>query len=341
MGFDAVLGQDKAKRLIRAAFENGRLAHAYLFAGPDGVGKTLFALETAKLLFCRSDEERPCGACADCRRVDHGRHPDLLLVEADEGKRIIGIKRALEIGQYLSLKPVEAERRVVVVREAERLSEEAANAILKTLEEPSSFGFLILTASQARSLPDTVQSRCQRISFSPLSVEQVETILARRPDLESREVRVASRYAEGSAGNALRTLELDCAPIFGEVLTAFLELPSRDALAVSDVLYDWARGASKALEPQRDRLREMLRLVACCYRDALLAAAGGASEEMFSRDEALRLAAWGVGLAGLGCCGFWTPSGTHGATPTRTSQSISFWTTSSPASANSRPRRRK
>ena len=293
MKFDKVLGQDNAKRLIRAAFENERLAHAYLFTGPDGVGKTLFALETAKLLFCRDEGERPCGACRDCRRVDHGRHPDLLLVEAEEGKRIIGIKRGREIGQYLSFKPVEAERRVVIVREAERLSEEAANSILKTLEEPSSFGFLILTASRPRSLPDTVRSRCQRIRFSPLSAEYVETILARRPELDGDAVRFASCFAEGSAGNALRTLELECAPIFDEVLSALVDLPSSDALGIADVLYDWARAASKSYEPQRDRLREMLRLVACCYRDALLAAAGGASEAMFSEEEAPRLAALG------------------------------------------------
>jgi len=293
MGFDAVLGQDNAKRLIRAAFENGRLGHAYLFAGPDGVGKTLFALETAKLLFCRGGAERPCGECSDCRRVDHGRHPDLLLVAAAEGKRIIGIKQAREIGQYLALKPVEAERRVVIVREAERLSDEAANSLLKTLEEPSSFGFLILTASRPRSLPDTVQSRCQRIPFSPLSAEHVETILSRRLDLESGAIRFASRFAEGSAGNALRTLELECVPTFGETMAALLDLPSGEPLALADVLHDWARAASKTLEPQRERLREMLRLIACCYRDALLAAAGGEAKEMFHADAAPRLAALG------------------------------------------------
>ena len=290
MSFDAVLGQEHAKGLVRAAIDGGRMGHAYLFSGPDGVGKTRLALEVAKVLFCRGEGARSCDACGDCRMVDHNRHPDLLLVEAPEDKRFISIEQAREMGRYLSLKPMQAERRVVVVREVERLQEAAANSILKTLEEPSPFGMLILTTARPRALLDTIRSRCQQITFAPLSAEHVYRILSAHPEFGEDEIRAASRFAQGSAGKALQILEYECLDVFGETLDGALALPRGDTFTMADALLDWARSVSKKLEPQRERIREVLRLLTCAYRDALLANAGAPRAEMLGSDSAARVA---------------------------------------------------
>jgi len=286
MSFDKVLGQESAKRPIRSALEQGRLGHAYLFSGPDGVGKTLLALELGKALLCRGEGARPCDECADCRMVDHGRHPDLTVVQAAEEKRFISIDQVRDMGVYLSRMPIQAERRVVVVREAERLREEAANCMLKTLEEPAPFAMLMLTASRPRALLPTIRSRCQEVRFGPLTSDQVCEVLSTDPDVDPEEVRGAAQFAHGSAGRAMQVLESGCLEVYDRVLDGVLALPDGDVFALSETVLDWARASSKKLEPQRDRVRELLRLLACAYRDALLVGGGGTEEHLCHRARA-------------------------------------------------------
>ena len=135
MPFDSVLGQEQAKSLLHSALAKGRLGHAYLFAGPDGVGKTLFAQELAQVLLCRSEGERPCNACSDCTMVRHDRHPALFLVQAAEEKRFITIEQARDMGHTLTLKPVQSERRVAIVREAARTVSQNNPGILEPIND--------------------------------------------------------------------------------------------------------------------------------------------------------------------------------------------------------------
>ena len=278
MPFDSVLGQEQAKSLLHSALAHGRLGHAYLFAGPDGVGKTLFAQELAQVLLCRSEGERPCNACSDCTMVRHDRHPDLFLVQAAEEKRFITIEQARDMGHTLTLKPVQSERRVAIVREAERLREEAANSILKTLEEPAPFGMLILTTARPRALLATIRSRCQEVRFVPLAPEHVLDILRRRDEWADDDIQAAARFAQGSASRAIQLLENNCLEMCNELLPAILALPNADVFALSDDLLGWARTFSKKLEPQRERVREVLGMLAAVYRDALALRANAPSE---------------------------------------------------------------
>jgi len=270
------------------------MGHAYLFSGPDGVGKTLLARETAKAVLCRSDKPRPCDACADCRMVAHDRHPDLMLGQAEEEKRAILIGQVREMTRYLSLKPVQAERRVVILREADLIREDAANTMLKTLEEPPPFGMLILTSARPRMLLSTIRSRCQEVPFAPLKSSVIERILTRHPQRDREAIRVAARLADGSAGKALEILESDCLDMYQRTLEGTLALPQGDPFALTDNLLDWAKASarSKTLEPQRERVREILRLLSCAYRDLLVIAVGGAESDLYHHDIA-RLRALG------------------------------------------------
>lgn len=275
MRFDAVIGQERGKELLRRAAEQGRLGHSYLFSGPDGVGKTLMALELAKSLFCRSAGERPCGECRDCRMMEHDTHPDLLLVQALEEKRLIGIEQARDMGHFLTIMPVQAERRIAIVREAENLTEEASNSLLKTFEEPASFALLILTTGRLQSLLPTVRSRAQEVRFSPLTPGEIGQVLRSRPDLAPEEIEFAARFANGSAGRAFAILDADGREVFREVIAPLLSGGQWDVFEMADLVGDWARVAgSKTLEPQRERVREFLRLLSCAWRDALVSRTG-------------------------------------------------------------------
>ena len=275
MSFDRVLGQGRAKEFVQTALRRGRLGHAYLFSGPDGVGKTLFAIELAKVLLCRSGSEQACDQCPDCRMADHGQHPDLHITEAMGVSRVIKIDQAREVRRILHLMPVQADRRIVILREAERMAEPAGNALLKTLEEPAAFALLILTSAQPGVLLPTIRSRCQEIRFGPLSPDQVRQVLSDQPAYGDEEVQFAAAFAEGSPGRAIQVIESGCFEIFDGVVNGMFQLPGGDLFALSDEIREWTRSVSRALEPQRERLRELLRLLSCAYRDVLLLRVAG------------------------------------------------------------------
>jgi DNA polymerase-3 subunit delta' len=323
MGFDDVLGQEQAKVLMSAALRNNRLGHAYLFTGPDGVGKTLFAQELAKALFCRGKGERPCDKCPDCRMNDRDGHPDLMTVEPMGSSRVIKIHqirgdlKQTDSGgvlRFLTLRPVQAPKRVVIIREAERLNDEAANALLKTLEEPADFAVLVLTTARPRSLPTTIRSRCQELRFSPLAPDQVVKALSSHVEFEEGEIREAARFADGSAGRALEILDAGALEIHRKLLPPILALPKGDLFEITDDLLEWARVAGskiwtqrdysgedteedtggerkKPLEPQRECMREFLRLLQFTYRDVLLLRVGGGAEGPVDTRHAAELAA--------------------------------------------------
>jgi DNA polymerase-3 subunit delta' len=304
MGFDSVLGQDRAKETLRRMLAQDRLGHASLFTGPDGVGKTLLAQETAKALLCRGAsvldrsrpqqgrtaglraDERPCDACRDCLLFAHSAHPDFMLLQPEGTSRVIKIEQVRDLIHTLSLKPVQSDRRVAVIQEADALTEEAANALLKTLEEPPSYAFLILTTSRLRSLPATLRSRCQEVRFAPLSPEQVRAILNLpkvKEDLgevDAEDVLAAVRLANGSADRAIELIESGCLEIRKKALGRVLALPADDAFAIADEVMEWAKAASQRLEPQRERLRAFLYLLESAYRDILVLQVGGDPETL-------------------------------------------------------------
>lgn len=157
-----VPGHETVKRYFRRAIETGRLSHAYLFLGPDGSGKRLFARELSKALFCR--EGVACGECPPCRAIEHGNHPDVDAYRPAEGKTAIEIDAVRELCARTCYKREGVG--VAILERAELLSEPAANALLKTLEEPPGSFVIILTAQSAGTLIPTIVSRCHRVLFS-------------------------------------------------------------------------------------------------------------------------------------------------------------------------------
>lgn len=158
----AETSQPLATRYFQRVFASERLSHAYLFWGPRGTGKSRFALEVAKALHC--ERGQPCGDCSVCRGVDHGNDPSVHVFGPDEDKMVIGIDTVRTLCKRVQLKS--AKTHIVILKQAELLGEPAANALLKTLEEPPPGAVLILTAQSTGSLLSTLVSRCHRIPFT-------------------------------------------------------------------------------------------------------------------------------------------------------------------------------
>jgi DNA polymerase-3 subunit delta' len=194
-----VIGQERAMRMLAGAIERGRVASSYLFAGEQGIGKRFAAMKFAKAVCCRSPVEGDaCGRCPSCRKLDSGTHPDFLLIEPDGG--MIKVEHIRRLEEVLSLKSYEGGAKAVVVDDAEAMNISAANAFLKTLEEPAPESLIILVSSAPDRLPDTIRSRCMRINFRPLSPKDCLRIIGKKSGDRDQLVRLSM----GRPGLAVR-----------------------------------------------------------------------------------------------------------------------------------------
>jgi DNA polymerase-3 subunit delta' len=202
-----IIGNERAIGLIRSSIEQGRVAHAYLFAGPPGVGKELVAREFAKALNCDRQETHPCNGCVSCRKIDHGTHPDVLWFRPAGAMRMIRVEQVAEFLQAASLKPYEGRWKIFVLVDADRLNVPSQNKVLKTLEEPAAGTVIILTSAVPEALLPTIRSRCQRITFHPIPREAVEQYLIEHRGADPERAVVAASLARGSLAAAIEYLD--------------------------------------------------------------------------------------------------------------------------------------
>jgi DNA polymerase III subunit delta' len=198
MEFKGILGHDRQKLMLSSLVEKDKLPHALLLAGPGGVGKRTIAVELVKNLFC--ENRCACGTCRGCRHMAAGAHPDFTLLSGDASIKIDEL-RAIRKEVYEP--PFEAPLRMVLIDNAERMTREAANALLKTLEEPPPSNVFILTSSREQDIPLTVRSRCMRIGFGPLSRDMVRFHLETALRLDKTQADVLSGLACGSIATGL------------------------------------------------------------------------------------------------------------------------------------------
>ena len=216
-----VIGHDWAVRALARRLAADRVAHAYLFTGPHSIGKTTLARALAQALECTSTN-RPCGECAACQKIARDRHPDVQLVEGvpprydfdkeasppprtnDGERRTLRIKQVRDIERFVSRSPFEGYWKIVILRRFEEAEDPAANAFLKTLEEPPAHTRLILTARDASLLLPTIASRCQVFALRPLALAQVESALRERWHAEPAQARLLAHLSGGRLGWAVR-----------------------------------------------------------------------------------------------------------------------------------------
>ena len=194
--------------------DRGRLPNAYLFVGPAHVGKMTLAVDLARALNCEA-EEKPCGKCTACRKIAAGKHADVQVISLATGNikdarvKEISIDRVRDMQHSANLPPYEGRFKVFIIDGAESLSIEAANCLLKTLEEPAEKVLFILLAVNDSLLPATVHSRCQRLELKPLPAEEIEKNLLAMPGMEPDRAKLLSRLSHGCPGWAIAAAEDD------------------------------------------------------------------------------------------------------------------------------------
>ena len=226
MGLNNIFGHERQKNLLLSFLENERLPHAFLFAGQDGIGKKKVAVEFIKHILCETGNG--CGACRSCLKVEKLSHPDFLYIEPreekaddDSGSLEDGQKSSLTARSYIPRSliagdkdskvrginqevlayPYEGSKRAILINDADKMRKDAADALLKTLEEPPPYNIFFLVTSSEREIPLTIRSRCIRIAFSPLQKEHIEQYFREVLNVDEKKARLLSHISYGSVGN--------------------------------------------------------------------------------------------------------------------------------------------
>jgi DNA polymerase-3 subunit delta' len=321
-----VIGQVRVKRTLLSALRTGRLAHAYLFYGPEGVGKDATAFELARLLHCERGGEEACGSCESCVRASTMQHPDIQLITAlptgkseekddpplaklspddlatvqEEYRKkgedpysrmdipralVIKISSIRDVRREAALTSYGGKKRIFIISHAEDMEDAAANALLKTLEEPSSDCLIIMTTANREALLPTIVSRCQQVRFDPLREDEIAQALQERQGVDPSHASLIGRLANGSYARALELLQTD---VFEE--RAFAVDFIRDALAgnAARVIENAERIASWK---SREQVQRFLLTILMWFRDALVLSQGGTVINLDQQDDLRRFLA--------------------------------------------------
>ncbi len=273
MSWARVEGHEPIVQAFERAVARGRLGHAYLFAGPEGVGKKLFAVELARTLLCENPPPGKfdaCGRCPGCVQIDSGTHPDFQLVGLPEDKHEFPIELMQDVIAGLAYKPARGKNRVAIIDDADALNPESANAFLKTLEEPPPASLLILIGtSPDRQLP-TILSRCQLIRFAPLPEELVAEQLLKEGTVENREEALRLARLGGGSLGAARALADPPLWQFRRRLLDGLTQPRIDSVALSQALVKFVEEAGKESALRRQRAGQVLGFLIEMLRSAIV-----------------------------------------------------------------------
>ena len=272
MTFDQILGHARQKEILDRSLASGRLAHAYLFSGPDGIGKRLMALALARAIVCH--EQRGCGDCQACRKIDHRNHPDLHVLEPDGNS--IKIEQVRSLQKDLNLKPLEAPRKICLIEAADSMTLGAANALLKTLEEPRGDTLLILLSAHPNRLLETIRSRCQALPFTRHPNSRIQAQLEKQLDIDPTASHVLAALSEGSFKKA-----------FGKDRELYLEerrklLKTLTGLSPGSILpiLDFA----EQIAADKTVLPDILEIFQAFYRDVMMMLQGRGDDDLVNLD---------------------------------------------------------
>ncbi|MFZ7111383.1 MAG: DNA polymerase III subunit delta' [Desulfatiglandales bacterium] len=286
--FSQIIGQEKAIQVLKKAMARERMPHAYLFVGIHGVGKTTTALALAQAVNCDAPVEgEACDRCRLCRQILNGNFPDLTVINPDG--RSIKIEQIRELNRAFSFKPVAGRYRVSIVRQAELMTEEAANSFLKTLEEPPEGNILILDVKEPRDLLPTIVSRCQKVLFRPIPAPLIEKWLQDHMDVDPLRASVLARISQGSLARALDLNDDEFMEERGYYVSQFQRLATLSAselleMALMITKKDNKRESDSSGGRGPAGLTSPLEIWGTCYRDLLFLKTGCGEDLLINVD---------------------------------------------------------
>ncbi|KXG74163.1 DNA polymerase III subunit delta' [Thermotalea metallivorans] len=262
MGFHEIIGQDKIVQHLKSAILYNRIAHAYIFDGPEGIGKKMTALAFAKAVVCKQGQGDACHICPSCIKFQRNNHPDIRVIEP-EGNSIKN-KQIEDFQQDILIKPYESNKKVYIVKDAHDMTVSAQNRILKTLEEPPAYAVIVFTTTNANSLLPTIRSRCQILKFHRIGQPRIEAFLMRKYGMEEGEARVFSAFSDGIVGKAMKLKESEVFKVRREetidIIDAVLEREVVEIFQLIDFFEKYKEDIDEILDFMLVWFRDMLML---------------------------------------------------------------------------------
>lgn len=312
MPFQIIKGQDRPIRLLKECLKSSRLEGSYLFVGEEGIGKKLVAKTLAKALNCESQALDSCDTCVSCLKIEKGQHPDIHIIDGiglyginhGYGQKIvteetdaIKIEYIRQLQKDINLKPYEGKRKVFIIDNAHNLTPDAANALLKILEEPPANSLIVLVSAKPALLFKTIISRCKIIKFYPLQRSMLEGILKTDFHLDNNLAHYLAYFCEGRIGHALRLKDADILKEKNAVIDAFTPLETmgrqkKDTVSLTGFAPLARQGSGKPLAENRNNVRGYLNILAAWFRDMYLIKIGTPYSELINfdrREELLKL----------------------------------------------------
>lgn len=277
--FSEIVGHEQIKEHMQAAIRDKKPFHAYLFQGEEGVGKEALARTFAAGLQCRSESaDKPCKECVSCRQMESGNQPDVIWVTRE--KASLGVDEIREqLCNTMDIKPFSSPYKIYLVPEAEKMTEAAQNALLKTIEEPPEYGIVILMTSNISALLPTIQSRCLTMEFRPLSTAVVESYVKEHCQVPDYQARASAAFAQGNLGKAMRYAKSeDFIERKDHIISLLRHVEQMDLSEMLAVIKD--------LGTRKDEVRDYIDLMVLWYRDVLLFKATKDINQLLFQDEA-------------------------------------------------------
>lgn len=277
--FTEIVGHEQIKEHMQAAIRDKKPFHAYLFQGEEGVGKEALARTFAAGLQCQSESaDKPCKECVSCRQMESGNQPDVIWVTRE--KASLGVDEIREqLCNTMDIKPFSSPYKIYLVPEAEKMTEAAQNALLKTIEEPPEYGIVILMTSNISALLPTIQSRCLTMEFRPLSTAVVESYVKEHCQVPDYQARASAAFAQGNLGKAMRYAKSeDFIERKDHIISLLRHVEQMDLSEMLAVIKD--------LGTRKDEVRDYIDLMVLWYRDVLLFKATKDINQLLFQDEA-------------------------------------------------------
>ncbi len=255
-----MVGHQKVLNTLKAAIENDNVGHAYIFEGPEGIGRRETALSFAAMLMCQS-QNFPCGECKSCQLFEQGSNPDFLEVYTED--KSIGVEDTRELLKGLIIKPLYSKYKVIIINDMDRMTVQAQNALLKSLEEPPYYVVFILTIKSAAAVTPTILSRCQRILFNKLTNEEVFKILETKYGKKNTDWDFIVSYADGIIGTAMDLIDSpDTIQLRTDILAAISAVVSNKNTDLFQIF--------EVFEKNSDRIEYILSVILLYFRDILI-----------------------------------------------------------------------
>jgi DNA polymerase-3 subunit delta' len=278
MSFAEILGQEPAIKLLKNSLERGKVAHAYLFYGIEGIGKEKTARALARALNCLSPQgiEACSGECRSCLKMESGAHPDLIVIKPSGA--FIRIEQIRSLQRRLIYKPLEGRYRIVIITNADLLNKESANCLLKTLEEPPDASIIILMATDINELLPTIVSRCQAVPFRPLSPAVISEYLCSYGDnkFSPEQAALLASLSGGSLGRAVRLADSPLMEMRRDVCIQLISLSRQDMQGLLLL--------AENLAGRKEELPEIISMLRTCLRDSLFLRQGLDERHLINKD---------------------------------------------------------